>query len=216
MQIRMVTGGLAQTNAYLVWDESTGEAVLFDAPDHTVGPLLNLAEREGLSLKGLWLTHGHFDHLADHQVVRERFPKARVLIHRLDLPKLHDPRPSLLQLPFTIPPGEADDLLDDGQELRLGTAPVRVIHTPGHCAGHVCFHFPEQQFLIGGDLIICDAVGRTDLPDSDPAALDASIREIMKLPAVTALYPGHCGPTTLAEQRQVNPFVQAALRAGTP
>lgn len=211
MKVVTVTGGIAHTNAYLVADEGTKQAVIFDAPDNTVGPLLDEARRAGWDVVGLWLTHGHFDHIADHTIVAERFPDAEVLIHRLDEPKLLRPNSSFFALPFVIPPRHADGYVCDGQPLKLGSLPVECIHTPGHSPGHVMFHFPTEKVLIGGDLIICGAVGRTDLPDADPDALDESIRRVMRLPPDTRLLPGHCGPTTLGKERDQNPYVADAL-----
>jgi hydroxyacylglutathione hydrolase len=214
MTIIQTTGGIAVTNSYLVADEPTKKAVIFDAPDHTVQPLLDKARAEGWDVIGLWLTHGHFDHVADHAVVSRVFPGAKVLIHRLDEPKLRQPNSLLFRLPFEVPPGEPHMLIEDGQELRLGNLKVNVIHTPGHAPGHVMFHFPDESVLIGGDLIIMGAVGRTDLPDSDPDALNASIRKIMRLPGETKLFPGHGHPSTLREEQETNPYVQAALEEG--
>ncbi|MDB5322831.1 MAG: uncharacterized protein JWN40_4462 [Phycisphaerales bacterium] len=211
MQILTNNGGLASTNAYLVADETTNQAVLFDAPDHTVAPLLEEAKRRGYDVIGLWLTHGHFDHIADHAEVTKAFPNAKILMHPLDMPKLRNPRSSMFPLPFVIPPREPDALVEDGQKLILGSLPVDVIHTPGHAPGHVMYHFPTQGILIGGDLIICGAVGRTDLPDSDEQQLAQSIRKIMRLPPETQLLPGHCSASTLAEERQTNPYVRAVL-----
>jgi hydroxyacylglutathione hydrolase len=211
MQILTNNGGLASTNAFLIADEQTNQAVLFDAPDHTVAPLLEEAKRRGYDLIGLWLTHGHFDHLADHAEVTKAFPNAKVLIHRLDVPKLRKPGSTMIPLPFVIPPREPDDLVGDGQRLTIGGLNVDVIHTPGHAPGHVMYHFPEQRVLVGGDLIICGAVGRTDLPDSDERQLIESIRKVMRLPEDTQLLPGHCSASTLGEERQTNPYVRAAL-----
>lgn len=216
MKILSRTGGIAQTNCYLVADEATKKAVLFDAPDHTVGPLLSQAKTNGWDIVGLWLTHGHFDHIADHAAVTEAFPQARVLIHRADEPKLKNPQRmmALFALPMMIPPRSVDAYLEDGQELSIGELAVRVIHTPGHAPGHVMFHFPNEQVLIGGDLIIMGAVGRADLPDSDEAALYRSIRKVMQLPAPTQLLAGHGRPSTLADERRDNPFVAQALAEG--
>lgn len=211
MTILKNTGGIAATNAYLVADEATKQAVLFDAPNDTAGPLLDEAQRRGWDVIGLWLTHGHFDHVADHAEVTVRFPEAKVLIHRLDEPKLHRPNSTVFQLPFTIAPRAADGFLEDGQVLRIGDLETTVIHTPGHAPGHVMFHFPLQKVLIGGDLIIMGAVGRTDLPDANHRTLEASIRRIMHLPGDTRLLPGHGDVSTLAEERQANPYVQEAL-----
>ncbi len=205
------TGGIAVTNCYLVADDQTKQAVIFDAPNDTVAPLLDEAESRGYQVIGLWLTHGHFDHLADHAIVTQRFPDAKLLIHPLDEPKLQKPQSKFFPLPFVIPARSADAHLHDGQKLKIGSLELEVIHTPGHAPGHVMFHFPKEQVLIGGDLIIMNAVGRTDLPDSDPEALNESIRRVMKLPGATRLLSGHGHASTLDEERAHNPYVQAAL-----
>ena len=214
MQILMNTGGIASTNCYLVADESAKQAVLFDAPDHTTAPLLDEAKKRGWDLIGLWLTHGHFDHVADHAVVTRAFPAAKVLIHPLDEPKLKDPKraTAMFSLPFTIPPRSADGYVNDGDRLTIGSLKVDVIHTPGHAPGHVMYHFPDQKLLVGGDLIIMNSVGRTDLPDSDERALFDSIRKVMRLPDDTQLLAGHGNPSTLAEERAQNDFVRAATK----
>ena len=211
MQILMNNGGLAATNAYLIADETSHQAVLFDAPDHTVAPLLEEAKKRGFNIVGLWLTHGHFDHIADHAEVTRAFPNAKILMHRLDVPKLRNPKSSMFPLPFVIPPREPDELVEDGQKLKLGALDVEVIHTPGHAPGHVMYYFPNHGVLVGGDLIICGAVGRTDLPDSDEAQLMASIAKVMKLPPETQLLPGHCSASTLGDERQTNPYVRAVI-----
>ncbi len=208
----MNTGGIAATNCFLVADEVSKQAVLFDAPNDTVLPILDEVTRRGFDLIGLWLTHGHFDHIADHKVVTDRFPQARVLIHPLDAPKLRDPRSSTFVLPFTIPPREPDGLVEDGQALQIGALRVDVIHTPGHAPGHVMYHLASEKVLVGGDLVIMSAVGRTDLPDSDPDALDESIRRVMKLPDETTLLPGHGDVSTLGDERRDNEYVIAVLR----
>ena|SRR5208282_2839319 len=211
MQILSNTGGIASTNSFLIADEIAKQAVVFDAPDHTVSLLLDEAQKRGWDVMGLWLTHGHFDHLADHALVTQRFAKAKVLIHALDEPKLIDPTSQMFQLPFTIAPRKADGHLSDGQKLAIGSLAVEVMHTPGHSPGHVVFHLPGQKILVGGDLIIMGAVGRTDLPDADYPTLQASIRRVMKLHPDTTLLPGHGDPSTLGEERGNNPYVQEAL-----
>jgi hydroxyacylglutathione hydrolase len=209
-------GGVAMTNCFLIADEAARQAVLFDAPDHTTGSLLDQATQRGWDLIGLWLTHGHFDHFADHAVVKKRFPGARVLLHALDEAKAQHPdiQTTMFGLPFSIPPVNADGYVTDNQKLKVGSLEVSVIHTPGHSPGHVAYHFPKEQVLVGGDLIIGGSVGRTDLPDSNHGQLEASIRRVMELPAATRLLGGHGRITTLGEERQRNPFVQAALENG--
>ncbi len=202
------------TNCFLIADETARQAVLFDAPDHTTAPLLREVETRGWNLIGLWLTHGHFDHFADNGLVRQRFPKARFLIHALDEPKAQHPeiQTRLFGLSFEIAPFKADGHVTDNQKLSIGALEVVVIHTPGHSPGHVAYHLPKEGVLIGGDLIIGGSVGRTDLPDSKHPDLEASIRRVMKLPGSTKLLGGHGPATSLEEERENNPFVQEALR----
>jgi glyoxylase-like metal-dependent hydrolase (beta-lactamase superfamily II) len=215
MTVLTATGGIAMTNCFLVADESTKHAVLFDAPDHTIEPLLKETAKRGWDLIGLWLTHGHFDHFADHALVKKHFPAAKILIHPLDEPKARNPdlQTRLFGLPLVIPPLFTDGYVADNQKLRLGSIDVAVIHTPGHAPGHVSYHFPAENLLIGGDLIIGGSVGRTDLPDSDQSALLSSIRRIMELPSNTRLLGGHGPATTLEIERKTNPFVGEALQA---
>lgn len=216
MQILMNTGGLAMTNAFVIADETAGKAVIFDAPDHTVLPLVEQVKARKWDLVGLWLTHGHFDHIADHAVVTAHFPQAKVLIHRLDEPKLQNPgvQTRMFQLPFTIPPRSADQYIEDGMELLIGELRVVVIYTPGHSPGHVCFHLPESSVVVGGDLIIGGSIGRTDFPDSDHAAMEASIRRLMKLSPATHLLPGHGETSTLQEEAESNDLVRAIVGSG--
>ena len=211
LHVFATTGGLAGTNCFLLACDDTRQAVLFDAPDHTVAPMLDDLDDQDLDLVGLWLTHGHFDHLGDHAVVSKRFPGAKILIHELDLPKLHQPGSRMFPLPFEIPPGEADALIEDDQELSFGRQQCTVLFTPGHSPGHVMFHFAEHKLLVGGDLIIGGAVGRTDLPDSSEQKLNESIRRVMDLPRDTILLPGHGQPSRLEEEFEHNPYVKMAL-----
>ena len=215
MKILMNTGGLAQTNAYLVADEEARQAVLVDAPDHTIEPLLDEAARANWDITALWLTHGHFDHIADHELVTRRYPHAKVLIHPLDEPKLLNPDAQRLIFPFPlhIAPRHADAHLEANQALTLGRYSFQVIFTPGHSPGHVAFYCASENVLLGGDLIICNAVGRTDLPDSSETDLFASLRRVMRLPSETRLFPGHCDPSTLAYELQTNPYIHAALES---
>ena len=212
MQLLSNTGGVFATCSYLVADEAAKVAVLFDAPNDTTAPLLKAAADRGWDLVGLWLTHGHIDHIADHAVVTRAFPNAKVLLPPLDEPKLARPM-SMYPVPFTTAGRRPDGPLADGQRLRIGSIDVEVMHTPGHSPGHVAFHLPAERVLVGGDLILMGAVGRTDFPDCSYPDLQASLRRVMRLPHDTRLLPGHGHPSLLSDEATENPYVQEALRA---
>ncbi len=208
MKLHMNTGGLAATNGYLLADERAGAAVIIDAPQNTVNPLLNIVRHHNWRLTHLLLTHGHWDHTSDHHVVTEAFPEAKVLIHRLDEPKLLHPGSKLFQLPYTIPPRHADGYLDDGQIINVGDLQLQVIFTPGHSPGHVVLYCAQEKLLLAGDLLFAGSIGRTDLPDASTTAMKSSLQRVMELPDETSVRPGHGPATTIGEERRTNPFLQ--------
>lgn len=209
------TGGVAQTNCFVIADESTGQAVLFDAPDHTAGKLLDEIQRRDWNLIGLWLTHGHFDHIADHALVTRHFPDAKLLIHRLDESMLQQAsiQSELFGLPFVVADRSADGYVEEGQSLRIGNLRVEAMHTPGHSPGHVAYWLADEQVLVGGDLIIAGSIGRTDLPEADSAAMVQSLRRIMRLPGPTRLLPGHGPVSTLEHERRTNAYLRSAIES---
>jgi hydroxyacylglutathione hydrolase len=207
------TGGVAQTNCFVIADEATNEAVLFDAPDHTAGKMLDEIKRRNWNLIGLWLTHGHFDHIADHALVTRQFPTAKVLMHALDEDMLQRAsiQSELFGLPFVVADRSADAYVEDGQILRIGNINVQAMYTPGHAPGHIAYWLPDEKVLIGGDLIIGGSIGRTDLPSADAKAMAQSLRRVMQLPPETKLLPGHGPVSTLQHERQTNFVLQSFL-----
>jgi hydroxyacylglutathione hydrolase len=202
------TGGLAETNAYLLADEATKTAAIIDAPEATTADLLVQAKKHGYDVKYLLLTHGHWDHLSDHKVVTDTFPNAKVLIHKLDEPKLQRPGSLLFELPYAIEPRNADAYIEDGQKIHIGHITLAAMHTPGHCEGHLCFYSNEHHLLLAGDLLMDGSVGRYDLPDGNVTLLKQSLKRIMQLPDNTEVLSGHGPATTIGRQRAANPFIR--------
>lgn len=207
MKILMNTGGLAETNCYLVVDEASKIAAMIDAPESTTAALLGLAKENGYDVQYLLLTHGHWDHISDHKVVTDAFPKARVLIHREDEPKLQRPESLLFELPYTIEPRNADGYLEDGEKIHVGHAALAVMHTPGHAAGHVVLYAAEQKVLFAGDLLMAGAVGRYDFADGNLDLLKQSLHRVMLLPDAVRVYSGHGPATTIGHERKTNPYI---------
>ena len=208
MKIHMNTGGLAETNAYLVVDEATKIAAIVDAPESTTATLLGLAKQHGYDIQYLLLTHGHWDHISDHKVVTDACPNAKVLIHKLDEPKLQRPESILFELPYSILPRDADEYLEDGQKIHIGHITLAAMHTPGHSPGHVVLYSNEHGLLLAGDLLMAGAVGRYDLPDGDVEQLKQSLHRVMLLPDAVRVYSGHGPATTIGNERRGNPFIR--------
>ena len=207
MKMYMNTGGMVATNGYLVVDQTTGLAVVVDAPHKTLAPLLTIARRNNWKIIHLLLTHGHWDHIGDHELVTNEHREATVLIHKLDEPKLERPISIFMPLTYLIPPRKADGYLEDGQIIHVGNLQLQVLHTPGHSPGHVALYCASENVLLAGDLLFAGSVGRVDLPDSDPSAMKDSLRRVMLLPDQTAVRSGHGPATTIGAEKSENPFL---------
>jgi hydroxyacylglutathione hydrolase len=211
MKIHTSTGGPAATNGYLIVDEDAKIGAIIDAPQEATARLIDVARRDGLTIPYLILTHGHWDHTADHALVTEAFPDAKVLIHRADEPQLEMPD-LFFPLYFPIPARQADGYLNEGETLRIGGMAFAIMHTPGHSPGLVVLHEPTQHLLIAGDLIFAGSVGRTDFPGCDAKAMSASLQRVLALPDETVIFSGHGPQTTMGKERRTNPFLK---RVGT-
>jgi hydroxyacylglutathione hydrolase len=207
MKIHMNTGGLVETNAYLVVDEATKVAAIIDAPEGTTASLISVARHQGLDVQYLLLTHGHWDHLSDHLVVTTAFPKARILIQKLDEIKLQKPGSEIYELPYVIPARRADGYMEDGDKIHIGHLTLAAMHTPGHCPGHVVLYAAEQETLFSGDLLMAGGVGRYDLSDGNEAQLQQSLRRVMLLPDGVRVFSGHGPPTTIGQERAGNHYL---------
>jgi hydroxyacylglutathione hydrolase len=208
MKIYMNTGGLAETNAYLIANEATRAAAIVDAPEGTTATLIALARQHGYDVQYLLLTHGHWDHISDHAVVTEAFPKVQVMIHKADEIKLQKPGSEMFDLPYEIPPRSADAYLEDGGKIHIGNITLAAMHTPGHSPGHVVLYAAEQATLFSGDLLMAGGVGRYDLSDGNEKVLRQSLRRVLLLPDGVKVLSGHGPATTIGRERAGNFYVR--------
>jgi hydroxyacylglutathione hydrolase len=211
VNVHVLPAGPIQTNAYLLTEPRTGEAVLVDAPEGVWQRAEPILAREGCRLSSLWLTHGHWDHTQGAaEVVRKS--GARVFAHRADRPLIETPE---VMRPLVLPglrleAVKVDRWLEDGDTIDALGEKVRVGHVPGHCPGSLVFFLPGKGAAFAGDALFRGGVGRTDLPGCSFEELEKSIRtRIYSLPDETAVFPGHGGPTTVGEEKVGNPYVQA-------
>lgn len=198
-----------QTNAYLVIDPSTNEAVLIDAPQAVWQAIEPILKSEALSLKACVLTHAHFDHVLGAQEIHQQH--IPLYLHSEDKPLL-ERLPQQMQ--FFGLPGESavpqiDHWIEDGDPLTLLGGGVDVRRVPGHAPGNIVLYFKQEGIAFTGDAIFKGSVGRTDLPGGSFEVLEKGIREqIYTLPGETTLYPGHGPETSVQDEKANNPFVR--------
>jgi glyoxylase-like metal-dependent hydrolase (beta-lactamase superfamily II) len=202
--------GPAMTNAYVVGDPDSGQAVAID-PAWSGGKILSAAQDREWDIQAVWLTHAHFDHFGGAaELVQSLGNAIDIALHPDDLPlwKVSGGAPLFGLMDFDKGP-EPSIMLQHGQELRLAEHSFIVLHSPGHTPGHVTFHAPKLKMVFCGDVIFQGSVGRTDLPGGNWETLLRSIQEqILSLPDETQLFSGHGLPTTVGQERRSNPFLQ--------
>lgn len=208
MDIVKLVLGPVQTNAYIVADRKTGEAVVIDPADDGIR-IIAVAKKRGWRISNIWLTHAHFDHLAGAaEVADNSSPPPPVALHPEDYP-LWRMQGGAPLFGMRIDPGPEPTIdLSHGQILFLGGNQLEVRHAPGHTRGHVMFYSDADRVLFCGDVIFQGSIGRTDLPGGDYETLIASIHlQVLTLPDDTRLLSGHGPETTVGEERRFNPFL---------
>ncbi|MCQ2794389.1 MAG: MBL fold metallo-hydrolase [Bacilli bacterium] len=160
--------------------------------------LIKAITKRGLTLRGVLLTHAHYDHTLGLKTMK----KVPIYLHQAEEATLHSSRDncSFMSLnQFTVDDVKTK-LLKDQDELDLYGMHIKVIHTPFHTAGSVCFYLPELKTVLTGDTLFFNAIGRSDLPTSEPRKIRESLTKLFTLPMETIVYPGHGNKTTLKDE----------------
>lgn len=198
--------GPLENNALLVVDPESREAVLVD-PGMGSEVILGSIKEQGLRVTAILNTHGHFDHTYNNGIFRQELG-CPLLMHEADLGLLRNMsgHAALFGFPPRTSP-DPDAFLTPGQEIRVGHGALRVLHTPGHTPGGVSFAAPG--WVITGDTLFAQSIGRTDLPGGDYDQLIHSIRTaLFTLPESTEVFPGHGPSTLIGYEKRHNPFVK--------
>ncbi len=209
IDVRMLTVGPVQENAFIARLRGAEEAVMIDPGEESERLLKALEQLQVKKLAAILITHTHFDH------VGAVAPVAKATGAPVYCPELETQ--VLANIMEYVPwPGfgpfegyEADHTVKGGERLELAGLEFEVIFTPGHSPGHVTYAIPAEQALFSGDVLFQGSVGRVDLPGGDWPTLSASIETLLdSFPAEATVYPGHMGLTTLGRERASNPFLQ--------
>ena len=199
--------GICQTNCYFVYQEGSTDVIFFDPADKGDYIYEKLKEK-GLNVKGILLTHGHFDHIWGTNKLRE-LSGAPIYAYEAEKALCEDAITNVsdqVGRPYTVIP---DYYVKDGEEITIAGMTCKVIATPGHTVGSCCYYFEEAGMLIAGDTLFQESVGRTDLATGSMSAIIHSVKDkLFLLPDETKVYPGHGDVTSIGHEKRYNPFVQ--------
>ena len=211
IQITSFTFGPFQENTYILHDE-TQECAILDPGCYTPEEKNKLADsikHQGLKPVKILLTHAHLDHILGNNFVCGKY-NLKPEMHKEDLLMLQSAKMVGDMYGISAEPSpEPDVFLDEKDTVRFGSSELRILFTPGHSRGSICFYNTEQTFVIAGDVLFYESIGRTDLPGGDYATLITSIREnLFILPDDFKVHPGHGPSTTIGHEKKYNPFLQ--------
>jgi hydroxyacylglutathione hydrolase len=209
IKIHTIVVGTLQTNCYIL--QSNTSAIIVDPGDEPER-IVRFVHDIKVEPSQIIATHTHFDHVLGVDGIRAAL-KVPFLIHRDDLSMLESMQGRVRQIMgFEVPPPpKVDSYLKDEDVLKLGEEKIRVLHTPGHSPGSISMS--GEGYVLTGDALFNQSIGRTDLPGGDLKTLIHSIKErLFKLDDETVVYPGHGPETTIGDEKLANPFVGKAAR----
>lgn len=207
LKIGRTTLGVCSTNCYFIYREKETDIIVIDPADKGKYLFEKLSDK-GFIVKGILLTHAHFDHIWGCNELKElsgaplyAYEEEKVLCEKATANVS-----AQVGRPYTVAP---DYYVKDNEMITIAGMTCRVIATPGHTMGSCCYYFEEAGLLVSGDTLFQESVGRTDLPTGSAGALTRSIQErLFLLPDETKVYPGHGEQTTIGHEKQYNPFCQ--------
>ncbi|MFO7872900.1 MAG: MBL fold metallo-hydrolase [Bacteroidales bacterium] len=210
IQIKIFAFNPFQVNNYIIYDE-TGECAIIDSPcyeKHEKQELTDFIEKNNLKPVAQLCTHCHIDHILGSRFISKTY-NIKPLTHKDSMTFLENSKEYGKVFGFNVDkPVMPDSFIDEGDVVKVGNQALKVIHTPGHAAGSLCYYHEKEGFVIVGDVLFKGGIGRTDLPTGDHDLLIKSIlQKLMSLPGDTVVYPGHGGSTTIAEEYKSNPYL---------
>ena len=211
LEVKKFVFSPVEENTYVVYNESLDCCIIDPGCyfSNERNELKDFIDGRSLRPKYLLNTHCHLDHVFGEKFVHDTYHL---------VPHLHPNEKEMLDLaplaglrwnlPFEAYKGDVN-YVTEREVMRLGKDELKIIYAPGHSPGHICFYSEAQRFLIGGDVLFRQSIGRTDLPGGDFDTLIGNIREkLFVLPDDVTVYSGHGPETTIGFEKKNNPFLQ--------
>jgi glyoxylase-like metal-dependent hydrolase (beta-lactamase superfamily II) len=194
LEIVQIPAGPLETNAYLVVDAESGEALLVDAPPDSFDAITAEASQRGVAPALLVVTHGHWDHIVDVVPARDHF-SATVLAHDGDRELFENP---VVEEMTAFSPDQA---LRDGDTVQVGGVTFQVLHTPGHSPGQISLYSEADAVLLGGDTLFPGGYGTVEVPGASTEQTVETMCRLAQLPDEVRVFPGHGSSTTIGSER---------------
>lgn len=207
--------GVCQTNCYFLYRDGGQECIVVDPADQGLN-IFRALQKNGFRVAGILLTHGHFDHIwgldelrdAANAAAEEDAEPVKAYACEEERRLLQDAELNVSAQAGRPCKTYADVYAKDGQEITIAGMKCKMLATPGHTVGGCCYYFEEAGFLLAGDTLFAESVGRTDFPTGSMSMLVRSVKEkLFPLPEETKVYPGHGESTTIGHEKEYNPFL---------
>lgn len=213
LNIKNFQVGTLETNCYIVWDSNfINEAVIID-PGADSDILLKFIKNNNLKIKYIINTHGHADHIAMNNELKNVFNDSKILINENDAEYLSDPEKNLSTwIDLKITSYHADAYLKESDIIKFADNKhsFKIIETPGHTKGCVCLLL-DNKYLFSGDTLFNGSIGRTDLPGSSSKQILESLKKLKVLDKNIIVYPGHGKFSTIESELKNNFFLQKEI-----
>lgn len=212
MKIKSFTFNMFGVNTYVLWNETTNEAAIVDPGminEAEERVLDDFIDNNHLKVTHLINTHLHIDHTFGDRHIKERYG-VQVEGHQNDdfLGENIPAQARAFGIGNEVAPVEIDKILHEGEKINLGDESIEVLHVPGHSPGSLVLYVPTSGFLIAGDVLFKNSIGRTDLAGGNgPELINGIESKIMTLPPETIVYPGHGPATTVGDEATFNPYL---------
>lgn len=191
------------TNAFLIGCEGTKKGIFIDPSSGSASKLLHAAKKHDLEVEAIYLTHSHWDHIADVADLKELLG-IPIYVHAKDAENLKNPGSDGIPLMIKLRGVEPTHFLEEKQVHHVGHLSFEVIHTPGHSPGAVCFYFKKEEVLISGDTLFKGTMGSLSLPTAEEDRMWESLKKLSLLPPSTKVYPGHGAFTTIQAENWIS------------